>query len=366
MTVTTFSTPELEPYLVLGQELMRRVYSEESPPEIQSWLTVQLQRLAGAQEPNARLLWEESFALYDEIMEKRAALAAIPESERKTLDWPWPSWSRLIDPLDPGMLVVLAASDGGGKTLYSENLAEHWASRGHQVVFLHFELNRAIMLDRRAVRHTGIPRRELVGGKLGPLREAQRKAADERMRAWPGGITYVHTPGWTVEKALSEVGALLAEGLCDVFVVDYLEKAGPSPRQLKTFAANVYAREADDVEQIKSFAEQNEVPALLLAQLSKAGKKAGFAAFDRTAIRGAGEKTEKANVVVMLRRESREAQNVQVIVDKNTLGPLGTFDQMMETARFRVLDISPATGADPGGNGREREAEPEPAGWWDR
>jgi hypothetical protein len=343
MSTLTFSTPELEPYLVLAQELMRHVYAEESPEEINAWVLAQMQRLAGGREEGARLLWDESFEFYERIMAKRAADALIPESERRTLDWPWASWTKLVDPLEPGMLAVLAAGDGDGKTLYSECIAEHWASRGRQIVFLHFELNRALMLDRRTVRHTGIPRRTLLGGQLTPLQEAEREKANDRMRQWRGGITYVHTPGWTVEKALAEVRALIDQDLCDAFVVDYLEKASPSPRQLKFYAANMFAREAHDVEQIKSFAEKNEIPALLLAQLNKAGKGASFDMLDRTAIRGAGEKTEKANVVVLLRRESRESQQVQVRVDKNTVGPVGSFTQIMETPRFRVLDLTTET-----------------------
>lgn len=339
MSTMTFSTPELEPYLVLAQELMRHVYAEESPEEINAWLLAQMGRLSGSKADDAVLLWDESFELYERIMAQRAADALIPESERKPLTWPWATWSSLIDPLGPGMLAVMAAADGEGKTLYAECIAEHWASKGCQVVFLHFELNPALMLDRRTVRHTGISRRVLLGGQLSPQQEIDRKRANDRMRPWPGGITYIHTPGWTVEKALSEVRVLRGQELCDVFVVDYLEKASPSPRQLKVYSANMYAREANDVELIKSFAEQNEIPALLIAQLNKAGKGQSFDVLDRTSIRGAGEKTEKANVVILLRRETRESQTVKVRIDKNTVGPLGNFSQFMETARFRVLDI---------------------------
>jgi len=210
-------------------------------------------------------------------------------------------------------------------------------------VFLHFELNRSIMLDRRTARHTGIPRRTLKMGQLSTWEERERQAANERLRAWPGGITYVHTPGWTTERALGEVHALIGERLCDVFVIDYLEKAAPSPRQVKLYGSNVFVREADDVEQIKSFSEQREVPALLLAQLNKMGKGQTFENLDRTAIRGAGEKTEKANVVIMLHREDRDSELVQVRIDKNTIGPTGSFTQYMETARFRIADLQAQT-----------------------
>lgn len=335
----TYSTPELEPFLVLAQELMRHVYAEESPSEIISWLTAQTQKLGAAGSENANMLWQESFDLYEQIIAKRIAEAAIPESQRKVLTWPWESWRKLLDPLDPGMLATLAAGDGGGKTLYAECIAEHWAKSGRQVVFVHFELNRVLMLDRRTVRHTGIPRRTLKEGRLTVEQEEQRQWANDRLRGWPGGITYVHAPGWNTERALAQVSDLISQDLCDVFVIDYLEKAASSPRQLKTYGTNIFAREADDVEQIKSFAEQREIPALLLAQFSKLGKGQQFKDMDRTAIRGAGEKTEKANIVILLNRETSESSTVQVRIDKNTVGPCGSFEQYMDAPRFRVNDI---------------------------
>ena len=91
-----FTTPGLEPYLVLGQELFRRVYSEDSPEDINSWLAAQLQRLSGATTENARMMWEDSFTVYEQIMDKRKALALLPEAERHILTWPWQSWANLL------------------------------------------------------------------------------------------------------------------------------------------------------------------------------------------------------------------------------------------------------------------------------
>ena len=117
MSEQAFTSPELEPYLVLAQEMMRRVFAQDSPEEISGWLLAQLQRLAGQGSESARLTWEASFDLYEQIMAKRAAEAELPEAERHLLAWPWTSWARFLDPLEPGMLALLAASDGAGKTL---------------------------------------------------------------------------------------------------------------------------------------------------------------------------------------------------------------------------------------------------------
>jgi replicative DNA helicase len=333
-----FSTPEREPYLVLAQEIMRRVYSDEPAEEINAWCAAQLHKLLGTQGENVRLSWADSFPFYAQLMEKRAQISALPEKERKELTWPWPSWNAYLDPLEPGLLAVLAAGDGVGKTIVAECIAEHWARQGRCVAFLHFELNRAIMMDRRAARHTGIPRRILKGGVLTTPQHMEMARAESQLKEWPGQITYLHTPGWSVERSLAEVRALSAEGLCDVFIVDYLEKATASTRQLRQYGANVFAREANDVEIIKDFAEANEIAALLLAQLNKLGKGQTFENLDRTAIEGSGAKSNRANVVILLHRDSPESEALHVRLDKNTIGPPGSFEQWMEAPRFRIMD----------------------------
>jgi hypothetical protein len=86
-----------------------------------------------------------------------------------------------------------------------------------------------------------------------------------------------------------------------------------------------------------------ETPALLLAQMNKTGKTSSLHSLDRTAIRGAGEKTEKANIVVLLSREKTEdgySPVVDVRLDKNTLGPTGNFQQYLDGAHFQVRDIA--------------------------
>lgn len=335
----TLNNPELEPYMILAQEMFRRIYADESAKEINAWCMAQLKKLGGEPNNNARLLWEESFTFYEELIAKREATAALPESERHQLLWPWQSWNNLLDPLEAGMLAVIAGADGMGKTIYAECLAEHWARQGLSVAFLHFELNRGIMMDRRMARHTGIQRRFLKAGTLSRQEKAEMARADDVMLTWPGRITYVHTPGWTVERALTEISTLVNEGMCDVFIVDYLEKAAPSARQIKQFGSQIYERESDDVEQIKNFSESIEIPVVLLSQLNKLGKGQTFDMLDRTAIRGSGAKTEKANVVILLHRDSQESERVRVKLDKNTIGPPGTFEQLMDAPRFRVMDI---------------------------
>ena len=335
--------PELAQYEALAKEILRRVMAEEEPADVFKFVSEVLLRM-GAGEDGAVMTWEESFDLIDAAIAEYEVLAAIPENERRVLSWPWQSWRDRIDPLEGGMLGLLTAPDGQGKTIYGESISEHWAKHKNRVVFVHYELSRKLMMMRRTARHASVLVRDIKQGTL-DIAEKQRIAKIRpTLTAWDGYVSYLHTPGWSMEKTVSELRRLHNDGQCDVVLLDYLEKAAPSRRQLQMYGTNKYQREADNVEQLKTFAELTEVPVLMLAQMSKEGKKTSFSTVDRTAIRGAGEKSEKSNLVVMLKRdriddEAGYSNEVNVLVDKNTMGETGTFKQIMQPEYFRVGDI---------------------------
>jgi replicative DNA helicase len=332
--------PEVAQYEAMGKELLRRCMAEEEPEALRQWMTETLARLGGG-DTQAVMTWPASFDLVDEIIAKYEQVAAMPEKDRKTLSWPWGSWRNLIDPLEDGMLGVVTAPDGQGKTIYGESIAEHWASHKNKVVFVHYELNRKLMMLRRTSRHASIAVRTMKEGRLSPEEKQKIKEIRPRLLAWDGFISYVHTPGWSMERTTAELARLYSEGQCDVVVLDYLEKAAASRRQLQMFGSNIYQREADNVEQLKNFSETTGVPVLMIAQMSKEGKTADFSKMDRTGMRGAGEKSDKANLVVMLKRDrvgEGYSNTVEVLVDKNTMGGTGTFKQEMQPEYFRVGD----------------------------
>ena len=147
-----------------------------------------------------------------------------------------------------------------------------------------------------------------------------------------------------MERTIAELRSLQADGRCDVAVIDYLEKASPSARQVKLFGSNVWQREADNVEQLKVFAESTDVPVIMVAQMKKSGKDESWQKMDRNDMGGSGDKSNKANLVVLVRRD-RDANGsysntVHVQIDKNTMGATGAFDQWMQPEYFRLSDIS--------------------------
>jgi hypothetical protein len=356
----SYGTPDHQPYIAFAQEIMRRAYAEEDLPELNRWLTASVARLAGVGvDDNAVMTWEESFEYTRQMLEKFEHDAMLPPDQRVGLDWCWASWNDMIDAFEPGMLCTLFAGDGMGKTIVAECLGEHWSRRRKRVVFLHYELNRSLMMLRRLARHTGLVVKILKGAKT-PEQRRLVDMVEPKLRAWDGGIEYVHTPGWSMSQTVQKLTALKNEGKCDVVITDYIEKVAADRRQLQLFGGSATQREADNVEQLKNFAESSETPVLMLAQATKEGKgKKEVEDMDRNDMRGAGEKSEKANIVIKLHREriaegERDEDNpdewiirpngygrkTTILVDKQTLGATGSFEQFMEPQYFRLHDVT--------------------------
>ena len=77
-----------------------------------------------------------------------------------------------------------------------------------------------------------------------------------------------------MERVIQEASRRHNEGVCDVVVIDYLEKAAASEKQVKLYR-DVWLREADTVEMIKTWSESASTPVFMLSQFNKEGKGTG-------------------------------------------------------------------------------------------
>lgn len=329
----------LEAYFKEG---LRRILADDDPDEVREWARAKLEQLGGGDE-TALLTWPASFDYTDEMVRRYEELAQLPPEQRQVLDYPWTSWNTYIEPLEPGLLAVVTAPDGMGKSTYAECLAEHWAMKRNAIVYVHYELNKSVMMQRRLARHARVTVRDIRNGQLTPEQRGRVAEVRRRLSEWEGQINYLHAPGWTMERTIEELRRLHAEGLCVAVVVDYLEKVAASTRQMK-MRLEWFQREADNVEQLKNFAESAGVPVLMVAQMRKDTKSRTLDQIDRGAIRGAGEKSEKANLVVLLNRKREDegyANEIDVLIDKNTMGRAGVqFQQYMQPEFFDVRDLA--------------------------
>lgn len=282
------------------------------------------------------------------------------EGVQQVFDWPWASWNKdgHVRPMRPGMLGIIAAADGMGKTTYLEMIAEHWTQRGMQTVYVHLEDQLDYKLDRRAARHALVPLNRIEDGDLTPEDRQKLTEADYRMGAWADGLHYLDAAGESMVNIIRELEARVAEGVCDCVVFDYIDKVQASRGQSKLFGSNTWERQANDVELLKDFAEKNKVPVLTATQGNKAMQNQGQVQTRQT-IQGSGQKSQKSQLVIILTRDLvgsdglRDAKGVQVAapgeyspvvkvrIDKQNRGRTGvTFEQLLKGEYFTVRDIN--------------------------
>jgi len=298
-----------------------------------------------ASHDDAILYWLESLSLFVDLqLERKADEIAREEGEQFWIDFPWKGVKQLVSHLRAGTLCAIAAEPGVGKTSFMEQAAEHWAKQGIRVVFFHLELNHAIMIDRRTCRHSGVPMEAL---ERGDMPDAALKAIDS-MKPWAGGITYVHSPRWSAARIARTARTLHSKGLCDIVIVDYLQKL-----RLDYEHGAVRAQALGDaIELLKSSAEQLGIPYVIGSQFSKGSRDKKIKTSDD--IRDTGELEDKANVMFMLDRQ-RASKNMPDLdiregdrgpsatlrADKNTLGKTGSCSLRFEGDRFRFMDSGP-------------------------
>jgi replicative DNA helicase len=163
--------------------------------------------------------------------------------------WPWRSWNQVVRPLLPGMVGIVAAPDGQGKTTYLEMVAEHWAMLGAQVVYVHLEDDLGYKKDRRMARYAQVAM-ETVEDNTYTKEDLHRvEAAEENMGQWAGNLHYYHAPGKSMVEIVRELETRVSEGVCQAVVFDYLDKTQPTRAQAKRHGGTSWERQADDMEQ---------------------------------------------------------------------------------------------------------------------
>ncbi len=291
------------------------------------------------------LLWLDSLERYvlAQLARNNAQADAEAGKGRLALTLPWErTLGRFKLKLRRGTLMMVVAGSSVGKTTFMECCSEWWARAGRNVAFFHLELSHQTMLDRRMCRWSGVPIEQLEDGLL----DERTEYATKRMRAWEGGITYVHCPGWSARQIAAKARELHAKGLCDVLVGDYLQKM----RLYMPRGFNKQDGLADAAEVLKNCCEQLGIAGMVGSQVNRRAEDA--ARITSAHLRGSGEVGEKSNIVVTLHREILPAPinggryqagdrspQLDVRVDKNTMGPTGDCQLAINGERFTITEL---------------------------
>ena len=321
------------------------------PDELFAGAQERIQQLAPAQRASSFIYGWDTLKAHDAMLKERERL--FKSGEATTFDWPWESWNRFIRPMRAGLLGVVAAPDGVGKSTVLEMVAEHWAAKAAHVVFVHLENDFDYTMNRRLCRWSRVPMAAIEDGNLDSKSWAAIREAQERMDLQT--LHYLDAAGWTMAELIAELSIRHSEGVCDAVVIDYLNKIRPSREQARLFAGRPYERQADDAELLKSWAVKHKAPALTAVQMNKEAQNNGRQT--RQNIRGSGEISEKSQLVVVLTREICEQDEMlngkvvahkgeysplmSVRVDKQNRGRTAEWQMFYNGRHFEVRDVLP-------------------------
>lgn len=270
-------------------------------------------------------------------------------------DWPWASWNHRVRPLQAGFVGIIAAADGMGKTTYLEEIAEYWASQGIHTIYVHLEDNREYKYDRRLARHAKVSIAHIQDGDLTEEEKERIGRAEEKLERFAGYLHYFDAAGDSMNTIVRELEARVAEGICQAVVYDYMDKTQPSRGQIQVYAGNTWERQANDMEQLKVFCTKHKIAALTATQGNKTMQ--GNGTQTRSAIQGSGQKSQKAQLVIIVTRElvgeagmkdpdgnviaeaGEYSPIAKVRIDKQNIGKTGEFRQYLVGKFFSVQDV---------------------------
>lgn len=340
--------------------LAQALQSNPDPLEIYAEAQERWQVLSPPKSDGVTLYGWDTTKFGSEVATRRKQEAEIGLIRR--FDWPesWHSWNKKdgVRPMRPGLVGVLAAPDGCGKSTYLDWIAEHWAKNGNKTVLVHLEDDHEYKLDRRKARYSKVPLSDIEDSTLTAQQESDIEKSEKEVSEWAGNLHYTHTPGWSMSKILAEVQKLIDEGQCDCLVLDYIDKCEADDRQLKLFGSgnsSVYLRQGNDMNQLKNFAEHAQIPVFTATQGNKGMQDQGRVQ-TRQDIEGSGQKSQRAQLVIILTRdivgpEGLRDENGQKIaepgdyspisrlrIDKQNRGKTGTFFQIFRGDCFRIGD----------------------------
>lgn len=323
------------------------------PDELFAGAQERIQHLAPTQRAANFIYGWDTVKEHDTMLRER--MRQFQKGEALVFDWPWASWNEKVRPLRSGMLGVVAAPDGIGKSTVLEMVAEHWARKAAHVVFVHLENDFDYTMNRRLCRWSKVPIAAIEDGNLTDAQLTQiRDSYDDLGNLLT--LHYLDAAGWTMTELVAELSIRHSEGVCDAVVVDYLNKVRPSRDQARLFSGRPFERQADDAELLKSWAVKHKVPAFTAVQMNKDGQQSGRQT--RQNIRGSGEISEKSQLVVVLTREICENDEIgpngvltarkgeysplmTVRVDKQNRGRTAEWQMFYVGKHFEVRDVLP-------------------------
>jgi replicative DNA helicase len=230
----------------------------------------------------------------------------------------------------PGELTVIAARTSMGKTTLATQIGMYHAGKGRQVLMASLEMKSTEVASRLLASASGYNHQALRMGNIDQpcideLREAANDIGKTPFRLW--------SPGRVKVGRISAMATLAkaSHGL-ELLIVDLIQCIQPDDPSDKEHTAFGKATKG-----LRDIAQQLQVPVILVAQLNRGaeGERPTL-----SNLKGSGAIEEDADVVALLHADRQKSDRVDLIIEKNRFGALGTVELAFVKKQTRFADVS--------------------------
>ena len=227
------------------------------------------------------------------------------------------------------MLLTIGARPSVGKTAYGVNLAYQIMSNDPevQVDFFTLEMNKREMLNRLVARHTSISSQRLKRPAVA-LKDYERGAVENAIEWYRERKLRVYDKVLTLSGILSIIRENAAKSKPNKYIaiIDYIGLV-----KVENSKAQRWEQVGQISRELKIMANEYNVPIVILAQLSRGVEQRQDKRPMLSDLRDSGSIEQDSNVVAFLHRPDEEEPNiVQLTIQKNREGSLGTIDYYFE------------------------------------
>lgn len=226
---------------------------------------------------------------------------------------------KLLDEMTSGLVggrfYIIAARTSIGKTTFGMFLCLQAMKAGSYPLFFSNEMPARDLAEKAIAAEGRIQNTKLQLGNIQGESDMNRIAvATEKLKAMRLGVNTIH--GRDLDQLVAEVHARHRRGLCDMVFVDYLQQVKVRRAENKIEQVGIVS------DAMKKLAHDLKIPVVGMAQINRDSEKTGRAP-SLANLKDSGSLEQDADVVMILHKESRDSEDVDLNVAKNRYGKTG-------------------------------------------
>ena len=234
---------------------------------------------------------------------------------------------RIVQGMDDGDLILIAARPSVGKTAFSTQIALH-TSKTVNTALISLEMSKEQLYDRIIAKESGI--------ELNRIRRALNCTGEER-DLFDEANTELQSQKLRIVDNINTVGQIysfLKRHKIELAIIDYAQLIQPEGR----YKGNRYAEVGEISHGLKTIAKRLNIPIIILSQLNRVADALKEPTMSE--VRESGDFEQDASVIILLWNKTEDRVKKGLKVDKNRNGEVGKMELFFDGKLQRFSEFT--------------------------